>query len=46
MQLVNSSCAVLLEKEKSCTQRMHTSTLHVRSLLKGMKKPVKLVLMS
>ena len=46
MQLVSNSGAVLLEREKPCTQRMHTSTLHVRSLSKGMKKTVKPVLMS
>ena len=34
------------EREKPCTQRTHTSTLHVRSLSKGMKKTVKPVLMS
>ena len=46
MQLVNRSGAVLLEREKPHTQRTHTSTLHVRSLSKGMKKTVKPVLMS
>lgn len=46
MQLVSSSGAVLLEREKPHTQRTHTSTLHVRSLSKGMKKTVKPVLMS
>ena len=46
MQLVSNSGAVLLEREKPCTQRTHTSTLHVRSLSKGMKKTVKPVLMS
>ena len=57
MQLVNRSGAVLLERqrvgeqssgmrEKPHTQRTHTSTLHVRSLTKGMKKTVKPVLMS
>ncbi len=46
MQLVHSSGAVLLEREKPRTQRTHTSTLHVRSMSKGMKKTVKPVLMS
>jgi len=46
MQLVSNSGTVLLEREKPCTQRTHTSTLHVRSLSKGMKKTVKPVLMS
>ena len=46
MQLVSNSGAVFLEREKPCTQRTHTSTLHVRSLSKGMKKTVKPVLMS
>ena len=46
MQLVNRSGAVLLEREKPHTQRTHTSTLHVRSLSKGMKKTGKTVLMS
>ena len=46
MQLVGNSGSVLLEREKPCTQRTHTSTLHVRSLSKGMKKTVKPVLMS
>ena len=46
MQLVSDSGTVLLEREKPCTQGTHTSTLHVRSLSKGMKKTVKPVLMS
>ncbi len=46
MQLVNSNGAVLLERGKPHTQRTHTSTLHVRSMSKGMKKTVKPVLMS
>ena len=37
---------MLLEREKPRTQRTHTSTLHVRSMSKGMKKTVKPVLMS
>jgi hypothetical protein len=46
MPLVNSNGAVLLERGKPHTQRTHTSTLHVRSMSKGMKKTVKPVLMS
>ena len=45
MQLVNSNGAVFLERGKPHTQRTHTSTLHVRSMSKGMKKTVKPVLM-